>query len=96
MATTLKYLDGHDLFVGDPYPNPSGGKFRVEILSSQQIEVRYYLCDLSGRLASSKKKQLLVSGKSNLLIETRGLAQGCYLLNIETDNSLVSRPVIKK
>ena len=72
------------------YPNPSNGKFNIEVPQSFNIAL-LSVCDLMGKEIYSQN----FSGQnSKYLLDLNGLSKGIYLLKIESKDQTVSKKLL--
>ncbi len=76
-----------------PHPVSGSATLRVAMPSEGRATVKLH--DLLGReLRRFATDRVLMQGVSPLEIDARGLAQGCYLLVLETGGERISKPVL--
>ncbi|MBS4039928.1 MAG: T9SS type A sorting domain-containing protein [Flavobacteriales bacterium] len=75
------------------YPNPNNGKFYLEFNFEETLEVKYTLMDVLGKVITEKKL-----GKIEKLTHAvdENLANGLYLIKVETDNETHIKKLIVK
>lgn len=75
------------------YPNPTSGRFTIELESTSDSESEYQLLDINGRLIQTKK----VSGnRQSVNMDISSQSAGVYLLRIKQGGVVVSERVIKR
>jgi len=80
---------------GNIYPNPVTDNSRIEISLKEPTPVEFSIYNQVGQLAVAKG-ELLSSGTNTVIVNTRGLQPGLYLLRITTaKGDLVTRRFIK-
>lgn len=77
------------------YPNPSGGKFNVEVESAHTGLVNFKVTNVLGEVLLSKL-QALSAGKSNYLIDLTDMPAGVYLVNIKIGDKTVVERLIRQ
>ncbi|HEU4718694.1 MAG TPA: T9SS type A sorting domain-containing protein [Bacteroidia bacterium] len=74
----------------DVYPNPANGTMNVVISAAQEGSTAISIYDLTGN-AVYVSSQRTASGENTIPVDVSGLAQGVYLLRVETDGKTTSR-----
>lgn len=75
------------------YPNPSNGAAHVTLTSSRYAEVRIQVFDALGRMVSTAQ-HVITAGSHTLPVPTETLISGAYYVQIVTDQSLSTRPLV--
>ncbi|CAN5540669.1 hypothetical protein BH23BAC4_BH23BAC4_04760 [soil metagenome] len=77
--------------VGNPYPNPSVGFARFDVTLPEAGEVVARLYDLLGREVVLTRTVVQNSGVSTIAMDHRGLANGIYVLRVQSGDFVVTR-----
>ncbi len=74
------------LFVGNPYPNPTNSRLNIHIGSAENVKVTIEIFDLNGKLLATPivKDNLPKNLEKNYSIDITNLAQGTYIITVET------------
>lgn len=70
------------------YPNPFSEKATVSFWLADQENVNLSIFNAMGQLVRSEQKGLLQAGKNELELESNGLAQGIYLLQLRAGSTV--------
>jgi len=75
-------------------PVPFVNELNIQLSSTDDVFVRFSLTDLSGRLMV-RNEYNLISGLTEISLDTKQLAVGIYLLRIETNTGSIVKKVVK-
>jgi hypothetical protein len=76
------------------YPNPSNKTLTLEYLSAESKQVKISVADILGREITSMHREIRAhEGKNAVEFSTEGLADGTYMLRVESDGSVATRQV---
>ena len=76
------------------YPNPNNGQFTIEIDATQSMDLEINIHDLSGRKVWNSNDNATI-GKNQIIINSKGLAAGTYLIQvISNEKTFVSTIII--
>lgn len=76
------------------YPNPVKNNLTIELGLNEQTHVEVVLVDLLGNTIAVIANEEMNSGANKLHWNTSGAANGIYLLNIKTNNSLQAKKLV--
>jgi len=88
---TLKDMAGQEeqsngFWIGEPYPNPFKGQTTVPYYLNEGSEISYKIYDSRGVQVVPAKSITATKGHQHFTIESVGLAQGVYLLEVTLSN----------
>ncbi|MCS6917707.1 MAG: T9SS type A sorting domain-containing protein, partial [Chitinophagales bacterium] len=75
----------------DPYPNPASGQVAFSCFLPRSAEVRWYVYDLSGRLARPVESASWSPGMHRKLVDISAWPKGTYLVTLEAENRRLSK-----
>ncbi|PCI99404.1 MAG: hypothetical protein COB15_04275 [Flavobacteriales bacterium] len=76
------------------YPNPFKNEVTIELNATEQTQTEIFVTDLIGNRLAQISSKILNSGNNKLNWKANEIANGVYLLNIRTDNSLQVKKLI--
>lgn len=72
------------------YPNPTDGNTTIDLELQKPLELNINIVDLTGKIVYQSGVRKLMSGKTQMLIPTQGLASGSYFCSVtDADGRLV-------
>ena len=82
-----------NIFEANVYPNPTSGKFFVELFFSENKTCNLSLYDVSGKII---KKQNIITNEMRYVetISLNDIAKGIYWLRIDNSNSVITKRVV--
>ena len=79
------------------FPNPASERATVSFTLPENSDVSLQVTSMDGRIVQQFSPQTLAAGQQNLILETKTLAAGLYLIQLRMGNSVVtSRLVIAR
>lgn len=79
-----------------PWPNPFAESFSVDVEVRHGGPLRVTLTDLLGREVALAFEQMATPGTQTVRVPGDGLAAGVYMLRVELDGVVVTRPVTRR
>ncbi|MAZ58041.1 MAG: hypothetical protein CMP56_01340 [Flavobacteriales bacterium] len=78
------------------FPNPSSSKIEImhNVKDAETINIRIY--DIKGRLLKDMLEENFQSGANNINLDISDLAQGTYVVKIQTEDIVLSKSFIKQ
>lgn len=77
------------------YPNPSQGKFRIELEVEDPGKVRARIYDMTGKLVKDLGEELKLQDKSiRLEVQLKDPIPGIYFLKLESDKQKATKKII--
>lgn len=78
------------------FPNPSSSKIEImhNVKDAEAINIRIY--DIKGRLLKDMLEENFPSGVNNINLDISDLAQGTYVVKIQTEDIVLSKSFIKQ
>ncbi|MEM9022537.1 MAG: M4 family metallopeptidase, partial [Bacteroidota bacterium] len=73
------------------FPNPADDQVQLSLNPERDAVVQVWLTDLHGRLAGTQLRRSLRAGQQYVVVPVAGLAEGLYLLHLETDRGKLVR-----
>ncbi len=78
------------------YPNPNDGQLFISLRTEAGSNVEIQLLDMTGRVISTNYNESVSGGENRFEIETENLASGIYFVKIQTNEQVVTLPVIRR
>lgn len=66
------------------YPNPSYNSSKIYFSMNEPKTVQVTICDISGRVLSSRALEPFAAGRNEIEINTAGMPNGIYLVNLQS------------
>jgi flagellar hook assembly protein FlgD len=79
--------------IGEPFPNPSGGRFELPLTLARSGSVRVAVYDLSGRILRVLHQGDEDAGPHSYAWDGPAAASGIYLLRVETEERAYTRKI---
>ncbi|MBR9997625.1 MAG: PKD domain-containing protein [Cyclobacteriaceae bacterium] len=80
-------------FVRDPYPNPSGGPFLLDLILPDKKDITLQLIASDGKISWSRTFPNMPAGLNSIVLETEGKSEGNYILRIIYDGMTIARKI---
>lgn len=93
--STQKNTDDKDVSLSI-FPNPTGGNLTVSFMQLEQEKVSISLFDANGRKLDVIANQTFEVGRIDIPYNCSHLAQGVYLLRIQTGNKVINKSFVKQ
>ncbi len=77
-------------------PNPATDLLQVHLESGQPRDLIIEIYDLAGKQVSAAQRESLPEGRSVLIYDVQSLAQGMYLLRVQSDGEVQTQKFFKK
>jgi hypothetical protein len=91
MVADVMVLDGSSNGLS-VYPNPSNGKFTMQIPAQYQVGSELHVYNMQGQLVKSE----IVNGSTNLTIDAQNWPAGCYLCTLQNSQAILKVKLIKE
>lgn len=78
------------------YPNPSNGLVKIHVLNSTEKSYRFEVCDVFGKIIFKKEEENKQNNDfmTELNLNEFNLSNGLYILNVKTDNQILSKRIM--
>lgn len=76
------------------YPNPGNGRFNLELLVNNRVDVKYLISDMIGQVLL--RNEFVSHYMSNEIIDMSGYPPGVYILHLKAGDELITRKLIIK
>ncbi len=89
-------IDESEVFETNPviYPNPVNDKINITINLKKPALVSINISDLTGRIVCGES--YTIADQKNIIIDTKSLPKGIYLLRCESEGEVIIKKLIKK
>ncbi len=87
-------INEYQTMIGMPYPNPANDFINIPILRSIDKSVSLKLVSLTGNLVFNSSYTNDISDINELIIDTKNIISGEYILQINIDGNSINRPII--
>ena len=78
------------------FPNPTAAKTNVSINLTNESTVAITVTDLSGKTVYTNNMGTMTSGQHSVALNTESFTSGVYYVTVNTNDSQVTRKLIKK
>lgn len=92
----LNQLENNGLVFGNIAPNPTTGQTTINYSVDNSSTVSVQVLDIAGKILAVSNEGIQTSGSHNLSVDVSNFTNGIYYITITTDNSQVTKKLIKK
>ncbi len=92
----LDQNESNGLSIGNVYPNPTNGQTSVNFKLNNTSNVTVNVVDITGKAVYTSNEGAKNAGSHNLTFDASTFTSGVYYVTITTDNTQVTKKLIKK
>lgn len=92
----LNQLENNGLTFGNIAPNPTTGQTSINYILDNTSSVSIKVMDITGKIVSVSNEGIQTSGSHNLSLDASSFTNGIYYITITTNDSQVTKKLIKK
>lgn len=87
-------IDGENISLSDPYPNPFNSTTRIDFLVSKKTNVGVYVFDVLGNMVEEVYSGEAGEGKHSFNITLRNLSSGVYFIRLVTSGFTLTKKIL--
>ena len=92
---SVKTIENNDLSIGNLFPNPTNGKTTINYSLTNSTTVTVKVVDVTGKIVYSSNEGTQNNGSHKLNIDTSAFTNGVYYVTVSTDETQVTKKMIK-
>lgn len=95
-SNTIGLKEQSQLFGAEIFPNPASDNFAVRYIMGVASEVTIKVTDITGKVVAEFAEGTQTEGTHELNVNASSFAEGIYYVTIASENSILTKKVVKK